>query len=72
MATTEQIAQVHRFIRSGFAPIPVLYGGSVNPGNIAEIMRLPEVDGALIGGASLDAGKFQTMVTESLKAKGVA
>jgi triosephosphate isomerase len=72
VATTEQIAQVHRVIRSRFTPIPVLYGGSVNPGNIGEILSLPEVDGALIGGASLDAGKFQTMVAESLKAKGVA
>jgi triosephosphate isomerase len=72
VATTEQIAETHRAIRSRFAPIPVLYGGSVNPGNIGEILRLPEVDGALIGGASLDAGKFQAMVAESLKAKGVA
>ena len=72
VATTEQIAQVHRVIRSSFAPIPVLYGGSVNPGNIGEIMRLPEVDGALVGGASLDAGKFQSLVAESLKAKGVS
>jgi triosephosphate isomerase len=72
VATTEQIAAVHRAIRSRFAPIPVLYGGSVNPNNIGEILRLPEVDGALIGGASLDAGKFQAMVAESLKAKGVA
>jgi len=72
VATTEQIAQVHRVIRSAHGSIPVLYGGSVNPGNIGEIMRLPEVDGALIGGASLDAGKFQAMVAESLKAKGVS
>jgi triosephosphate isomerase len=70
VATTEQIAQVHRFIRAAHGPIPVLYGGSVNPGNIGEIMRLPEVDGALIGGAALDSGKFQAMVAESLKAKG--
>jgi triosephosphate isomerase (TIM) len=38
--------------------VRILYGGSVNPGNIAPIMAQPDVDGALVGGASLDAGQF--------------
>jgi triosephosphate isomerase (TIM) len=38
--------------------VRILYGGSVNPGNVAPIMAQPDVDGALVGGASLDAGQF--------------
>jgi len=38
--------------------IRVLYGGSVKPGNIAELMAMPDIDGALVGGASLKAGDF--------------
>jgi triosephosphate isomerase len=40
------------------ASVRILYGGSVKPGNVAPIMALPDVDGALVGGASLDAGQF--------------
>jgi triosephosphate isomerase len=36
----------------------ILYGGSVKPDNIAAIMAQPDIDGALVGGASLDAGEF--------------
>jgi triosephosphate isomerase len=43
------------------AGIRVLYGGSVKAGNIAAIMAQPDVDGALVGGASLDAGEFATI-----------
>jgi triosephosphate isomerase (TIM) len=42
---------------TGFS-VRILYGGSVMPGNIAPIMAQPDVDGALVGGASLDAGQF--------------
>ena len=38
--------------------VRVQYGGSVKPGNVAELMRRPEIDGALVGGASLDADEF--------------
>jgi triosephosphate isomerase len=38
--------------------VRILYGGSVNPGNVAPIMAQPDIDGALVGGASLDAGQF--------------
>ena len=40
------------------ASVRILYGGSVKPGNIAPIMAQRDVDGALVGGASLDAGQF--------------
>ena len=57
--TLTDIADVHRAIRAG---IPVgtriLYGGSVNPKNAAELLSLDEVDGALVGGASLRAEDF--------------
>jgi triosephosphate isomerase (TIM) len=58
-ATMEDIAAMHSEIR---ARIPdgtrILYGGSVNPKNAAAILGLAEVDGALVGGASLDAEDF--------------
>jgi triosephosphate isomerase len=58
-AKLEDITAMHASIR---AAIPVgariLYGGSVNPQNAAEILSLAEVDGALVGGASLDAESF--------------
>jgi len=64
--TLEQIAEVHAAIRAtlveGFGEqgraIPILYGGSVKPSNAAEILRTPEVGGALVGGASLKAADF--------------
>ena len=42
--------------------VRILYGGSANPDNIGEIMEKPEIDGALVGGASLDADSFSRMV----------
>ena len=42
--------------------IRILYGGSVNPGNIKEIMAKPDIDGVLIGRASLDVDNFLKMV----------
>jgi triosephosphate isomerase (TIM) len=58
-ATLEDIATMHATVR---ASIPegarILYGGSVNPRNAAGILGLTEVDGALVGGASLDADSF--------------
>jgi triosephosphate isomerase len=55
---TPQIAQdAHAFIRS-LLDVPVLYGGSVKPDNAAELMGQPDVDGALVGGASLDVDSF--------------
>jgi triosephosphate isomerase len=42
--------------------IRILYGGSVKPGNIADLMAMPEIDGALVGGASLDPDDFARVV----------
>jgi triosephosphate isomerase len=64
--TAAQAASMHAFIREELvrelgphgADIRILYGGSVKPENAAEILRLPEVGGALIGGASLVAADF--------------
>ena len=44
--------------------MPVLYGGSVKPDNIAELIAQPDVDGALVGGASLDPATFVAIVDE--------
>ena len=44
------------------AAIRILYGGSVKPGNAAELLALPDVDGALVGGASLDPDDFAAIV----------
>jgi triosephosphate isomerase len=55
---TPQIAQdAHAFIKS-LIDAPVLYGGSVNRENAAELCALPDIDGALVGGASLDVESF--------------
>jgi triosephosphate isomerase len=68
-ATPDQAQEVHAVIRgwlaerfSGGEAIRVLYGGSVKPDNIAEIMSRPDVDGGLVGGASLKPGSFLGMV----------
>jgi triosephosphate isomerase len=64
--TLEQIEEVHAAVRAamvvklgqGGATAPILYGGSVKPSNAAEILAVPEVGGALVGGASLKAADF--------------
>jgi triosephosphate isomerase len=64
--TVEDIEQVHKFIRDTLtarfkdegANIRILYGGSVKPSNAAELMAAPNVNGALVGGASLKAADF--------------
>ena len=70
-ATPEQAQDVHAHIRAvlrdatpaGTAEgIRILYGGSVKPGNIDELMACPDVDGALVGGASLNAEDFLRIV----------
>jgi triosephosphate isomerase len=70
-ATDDQAQEVHRFIRSLIQKlygneladaIRILYGGSVKPGNIAGLMEMPDIDGALVGGASLDAESFSQIV----------
>jgi len=69
-ATPEQAEEAHSFIRAElkelFGPIEadirILYGGSVKPGNIDSLMAQPDVDGALVGGASLEAANFAKIV----------
>lgn len=71
-ATPEQVQEVHMFIRSLLESlygktladeVRIQYGGSVNAGNIQALMAQPDVDGALVGGASLDASSFAKIVT---------
>ncbi len=69
--TLEQIAEVHDDMRAtltarygdGAHDIPLLYGGSVKPGNAPEIFATSNVDGALVGGASLKAADFSGIVS---------
>ena len=71
-AATAEIAQdTHAFIRSWIETnfgnslaksIRILYGGSVKPDNVKELMSQPDIDGALVGGASLDADTFSRLV----------
>jgi triosephosphate isomerase len=49
--------------------VPILYGGSVKPENAGELMRLPDVDGALVGGASLKADQFSAIIKEAVSKK---
>jgi triosephosphate isomerase (TIM) len=56
-ATPETAQEAHAFIKS-LVDVPVLYGGSVNPENAADLLAQPDVDGALVGGASLDVDSF--------------
>ena len=56
-ATPEMAQEAHAFIK-GLLDVPVLYGGSVKPDNAAELLGQPGVDGALVGGASLDVESF--------------
>ncbi len=65
-ATPEQAQEVHAFIRSELrgwdatlaSSLPILYGGSVKPANAAALFSQPDVDGGLVGGASLNAADF--------------
>jgi triosephosphate isomerase len=70
-ATPEQAQEMHAFIRRVFAQrhsqdaangLRILYGGSVKPDNIAALMKQPDIDGALVGGASLKADSFAQIV----------
>ena len=57
--TVEQVAEVHAAIAARMGPdVRILYGGSVKPTNAAELLSVPHVHGALVGGASLKAGDF--------------
>ena len=57
-ATPETAQEAHAFIRGLYSVERILYGGSVKPENAEELLAQPDVDGALVGGASLDAESF--------------
>jgi triosephosphate isomerase len=70
-ATTDQVQEVHAFLRSLVEKrfdnllaktVKILYGGSVKPDNVKEIMNMKDVDGALVGGASLTAKVFNSII----------
>ena len=69
--TLAEIGEVHGFIRaklsqiglSSAGDVPILYGGSVKPSNAAEIFAVADVDGALVGGASLKAADFSGIIS---------
>jgi triosephosphate isomerase len=73
-ATDDQAQEVHSFIRALFSrlyspldsdAIRILYGGSVKPENIGGLMSCPDIDGALVGGASLSAVSFSSIIRNS-------
>lgn len=70
-ATTEQAQEAHAYLRGILErqfdkhlakTVRILYGGSVKPNNIGALMAMPDVDGALVGGASLKADSFRDLV----------
>ncbi len=70
-ATNDQAQEAHKYIRSLIDGVfgaaladsaRILYGGSVKPANVTELMAMPDIDGALVGGASLDAESFSQIV----------
>ncbi len=69
-ATPEMAQDMHKFIRENMAKIepaianstPILYGGSVKPDNAAGLLNQPDIDGALVGGASLSADSFMKII----------
>ncbi|MEM7661573.1 MAG: triose-phosphate isomerase [Pseudomonadota bacterium] len=73
-ATPDQIGEVHKAIRGALATrfgeagksAPILYGGSMKPGNAAEILAVEDVNGGLIGGASLKAADFLAIYEAAL------
>jgi triosephosphate isomerase len=74
-ATASQAQEVHAFVRRQLAKmfdeavarkVRIQYGGSVKPANARELMSLPDVDGALVGGASLEVRSFADIVKNSI------
>ncbi len=74
-ATNDDVANMHRFIRAQVAKqvtggdkIPLLYGGSVKAANAAEILAIQDVNGVLVGGASLQADEFLNIAEAGITA----
>jgi triosephosphate isomerase len=80
-ATPEQAADAHRYLRGLLADrfsadvsqgIRIQYGGSVKPDNAVDLMKCPDVDGALVGGASLKAADFAAIIEAAIRTKGLS
>jgi len=78
-ATPDQAQEVHAFIRTLLAEmydadlaeaVRIQYGGSVKPENAHDLLAQPDIDGALVGGASLKVDSFSAIIAEGAKAKG--
>ena len=72
-ATPEQAQQVHSFIRSELGEqgkdTRLLYGGSINADNAASLFSQPDIDGGLVGGASLEAEHFMKIAQQLIERK---
>lgn len=67
--TPGEVAEVHAALAARLGPdVPILYGGSVKAANAAELLAVPHVGGALVGGASLEAGQFLAIARAAPKA----
>jgi len=78
-ATPDQAAEVHGYLRGLLSELAakevaqavrILYGGSVKPDNVASLIQDPEIDGTLVGGASLQAAAFVAIVKKSVARSG--
>ena len=77
-ASAEYAEEIHGVIRDCLSElfpgrserIPVLYGGSVNPGNAVELITKPSIDGLFVGRSAWDADKFNSLIRDALKALG--
>ncbi len=75
IATPDQAQKVHAVIRRWWgerfgekaASLRILYGGSVKPGNVGALMEQEDVNGGLVGGASLEAGSFLQIVKNAIE-----
>jgi triosephosphate isomerase len=63
-------AILHEADPDGAHEVPILYGGSCTPDNSFDLFAMPDVDGALVGGASLDAGRFAAIVRAAAEVRG--
>ena len=70
-ATPEQAQEIHKYVRNKIAiaynknlanSVPILYGGSLKPNNSKEIFSKPDIDGGLVGGASLSFKDFYSII----------
>jgi triosephosphate isomerase (TIM) len=74
-ATPDDAAQIHELIRMALSRkgitgrVPILYGGSVSPDNVASLLTRPQLDGVLVGGASLTPEGWANVIERGSKAK---